>query len=163
MPVRSLGRTAAALAVTAVAAATLATAAVVPAAAAPPAPGTSATEPKDHTKPAAMPTPEPAATTPAATKPGTKPADDTAPGDAAVPARYRGKVVAKTGLLLRDKPTRSSRVVGELEYGDIVRIFCRVEGGNVDGNNRWYLLADGSWAWASAKYIRSLGETPHWC
>ncbi|MFB7273134.1 SH3 domain-containing protein [Streptomyces sp. NPDC056244] len=155
MPVRSLGRTAAALAVTAVAAATLATAAVVPAAAAPPAPGTSATEPKDHTKPAAMPTPEPVTT---------KPPGDTAPGtDAAVPARYRGKVTAKTGLLLRDKPTRSSRVVGELEYGDIVRIFCRVEGGSVDGNNRWYLLADGSWAWASAKYIRSLGETPHWC
>ncbi|WP_046503259.1 SH3 domain-containing protein [Streptomyces odonnellii] len=160
MLVRSLGRTAVALAVTAVTAATLATAAVAPAAAVPLTTSPSATEPEDHTKPAAMPTPEPVATKP----PATKPADDTAPAkDAAVPARYRGKIVARTGLLLRDKPTRSSRVVGELEYGDIVRIFCRVEGGYVDGNNRWYLLADGSWAWGSAKYIRSLGETPHWC
>ncbi|QXE34738.1 SH3 domain-containing protein [Streptomyces sp. GMY02] len=155
MLVRSLGRTAVALAVTAVTAATLATAAVAPAAAAPLTTSPSAAEPEDHTKPAAMPTPEPAAS-----KPAPKPAPGT---DAAVPARYRGKVVARTGLLLRDKPTRSSRVVGELEYGEIVRIFCRVEGGDVEGNNRWYLLADGSWAWGSAKYIRSLGDTPHWC
>ncbi|WP_066956426.1 SH3 domain-containing protein [Streptomyces lushanensis] len=148
MPVRSSGRTAAVLTVTALAATTLATVSVAPALAAPPAASSAATGP--------VPVPV-AADEPAGNPPSKPQTDDQGLG------RYRGKVVARTGLLLRDKPTRSSRVVGELEYGDIVRIFCKVEGGDVEGNNRWYLLADGSWAWGSAKYIRSLGETPHWC
>ncbi|MFF3749535.1 SH3 domain-containing protein [Streptomyces sp. NPDC002018] len=143
MPVRSLGRTAAALTVSAVAAATLATVCVAPAAASP-----------------AVPAPWPAE--PAAGAPEDNAPSKTQAGVQA-PNRFRGQVTARTGLLLRDKPTRSSRVVGELGYGDIVRIFCRVVGDNVDGNNRWYLLADGSYAWSSARYIRSIGELPHWC
>ncbi|MFE1959549.1 SH3 domain-containing protein [Streptomyces sp. NPDC059479] len=146
MPVRSPGRTAAVLTVSALAATTLATVSVAPAFAAPTAAASATTGPV------------PVAADEPAGNPPQKPQ-----ADAQGLGRYRGKVVARTGLLLRDKPTRSSRVVGELEYGDIVRIFCKVEGGSVDGNNRWYLLADGSWAWGSAKYIRSLGETPHWC
>ncbi|MFE3599037.1 SH3 domain-containing protein [Streptomyces sp. NPDC059096] len=133
MSPRSLGRTAVALLVTTVTAATLAATAAVPAAA------RTAGD-------------EPAATAPAA-----------ADAPRAVPGRYRGEVVAKTGLILRDKPTRASRDIGELPYGAIVRIFCKVEGGSVDGNDHWYLLADGSYAWASARYIRSLDEIPHWC
>ncbi|MFJ7997874.1 SH3 domain-containing protein [Streptomyces sp. NPDC096310] len=133
MSPRSLCRTAAALLVTAVTAATLATTAAAPAAARTAGDG-------------------PAAAAPA-------PADSSH----AVPGRYRGEVVARNGLILRDKPTRASRAIGELPYGAIVRIFCKVEGGSVDGNDHWYLLADGSYAWASARYIRSLDEIPHWC
>ncbi|MFE3828727.1 SH3 domain-containing protein [Streptomyces sp. NPDC059092] len=153
MSPRSLGRTAAALVVATVTAATLATAAVAPAAARTADDGTPANGTAPHTGTAAT---------------GAAPADASAAASAAapslaVPGRYRGEVVARTGLILRDKPTRASRDIGELPYGAIVRIFCKVEGGSVDGNDHWYLLADGSYAWASARYIRSLDEIPHWC
>lgn len=76
---------------------------------------------------------------------------------------YKGRVIARTGLLLRDKPTRSSRVIGTAAYGQIVHIFCKTRGDNVNGNNRWYLLTDGTWAWGSAAYIENIGEAPRWC
>ncbi|MFJ9620518.1 SH3 domain-containing protein [Streptomyces sp. NPDC101181] len=76
---------------------------------------------------------------------------------------YKGRVVAKPHLLLRDKPTRSSRVVGSVKYGTVVNIFCKTRGDNVDGNNRWYLLTDGTWAWGSARYIENIGTAPKWC
>ncbi|WP_030899617.1 SH3 domain-containing protein [Streptomyces sp. NRRL F-5126] len=77
--------------------------------------------------------------------------------------RYKGRVVAHGGLYLRDKPTRSSRIVGLAKYGSIVHIFCKTRGDNVDGNNRWYLLTDGTWAWGSARYIDNIGPAPRWC
>ncbi|MEW1610866.1 MULTISPECIES: SH3 domain-containing protein [unclassified Streptomyces] len=76
---------------------------------------------------------------------------------------YRGRVVAKPNLLLRDRPYRSSRVVGSVKYGTVVNIFCKTKGDNIDGNNRWYLLTDGTWAWGSARYIENIGTAPHWC
>ncbi|MFE9397175.1 SH3 domain-containing protein [Streptomyces flavidovirens] len=76
---------------------------------------------------------------------------------------YKGRVIAKSGLLLRDKPTRASRVIGKKHYGAIVHIFCKTRGGNVHGNDRWYLLTDGTWAWGSAHYIANIGAAPRWC
>ncbi|MEU5435218.1 SH3 domain-containing protein [Streptomyces sp. NPDC020719] len=76
---------------------------------------------------------------------------------------YTGRVTAKSGLLLRDKPTRSSRIVGTAPYNSIVHIFCKTRGDSVEGNNRWYLLMDGTWAWGSAFYIDNLGPVPRWC
>ncbi|WP_411080928.1 SH3 domain-containing protein [Streptomyces sp. cmx-18-6] len=76
---------------------------------------------------------------------------------------YKGRVVAKPHLLLRDRPYRSSRVVGSVKYGTVVSIFCKTKGDNIDGNNRWYLLSDGTWAWGSARYIENIGAAPHWC
>ncbi|MEU4351648.1 SH3 domain-containing protein [Streptomyces sp. NPDC023838] len=76
---------------------------------------------------------------------------------------YKGRVTARSGLLLRDKPTRSSRIVGTAPYNSIVHIFCKTRGGSVDGNNRWYLLMDGTWAWGSALYIDNIGAVPRWC
>ncbi|WP_405794755.1 SH3 domain-containing protein [Streptomyces sp. NBC_01506] len=76
---------------------------------------------------------------------------------------YKGRVTAKSGLLLRDKPTRSSKVIGTAAYGSIVHIFCKTRGDNVNGNDRWYLLTDGTWAWGSAAYIANIGEAPRWC
>ncbi|MFJ1643976.1 SH3 domain-containing protein [Streptomyces sp. NPDC088258] len=127
MHVRSLGRTAATLAVTTLAATALGLTAVAPANAAP-----------------------------ASAAPATS-------VRAAAPGEYLGEVTARTGLLLHDKPYRSARIVGSVEYGQIVHIFCRVQADDVEGNSNWYLLADGRWAWASAKYIRSIGAVPHLC
>lgn len=76
---------------------------------------------------------------------------------------YKGRVTAKSGLLLRDKPTRSSRIVGQVRYGTIVHIFCKTGGDRVNGNGIWYLLEDGTWAWASAFYIDNIGPSPRWC
>lgn len=79
------------------------------------------------------------------------------------PRQYKGRVIARTGLLLRDRPTRSSRVIGSAAYGSIVHIFCKTPGDNVNGNDRWYLLTDGTWAWGSAAYIENIGKAPRWC
>ncbi|MFF0259173.1 SH3 domain-containing protein [Streptomyces microflavus] len=76
---------------------------------------------------------------------------------------YKGRVIASPYLLLRDKPTRSSKVVGSVKYGTVVKIFCKTTGDNVDGNNRWYLLTDGTWAWGSARYIENIGAAPRFC
>ncbi|MEN8650924.1 SH3 domain-containing protein [Streptomyces sp. 21So2-11] len=76
---------------------------------------------------------------------------------------YKGRVTAKTGLLLRDRPTRSSRIIGSKPYGAIVHIFCKTSGQYVNGNSRWYLLTNGTWAWASAAYIANIGPAPRWC
>jgi hypothetical protein len=89
-----------------------------------------------------------------------KPATDTAQ---AAPQKYIGKVTARTGLLLRERPTRGSRVVRSEPYGAIVNIFCKTKGDPVNGNSQWYLLTDGTWAWASAAYIRSIGPAPQSC
>ncbi|WTJ66562.1 SH3 domain-containing protein [Streptomyces niveus] len=82
---------------------------------------------------------------------------------AAAAHEYKGRVIARSGLLLRDRPTRSSRVIGTAAYGQIVHIFCKTRGDNVNGNDRWYLLTDGNWAWGSAAYIENIGQAPRWC
>ncbi|TXS53487.1 SH3 domain-containing protein [Streptomyces sp. uw30] len=74
----------------------------------------------------------------------------------------RGRVTAGT-LLLRSAPNRGSQVIRVVHQGDIVRIFCQTEGQSVQGNRTWYLLADGTWAWGSARFIDTLGRSPRWC
>ncbi|MFK8908828.1 SH3 domain-containing protein [Streptomyces sp. YS-3] len=86
-----------------------------------------------------------------------------AAGPAVPSASYKGRVTASSGLYLRDKPTRSSRVVGFAPHGSIVHIFCKTRGSSVNGNGIWYLLEDGTWAWASAYYIANIGSVPRWC
>ncbi|MEU4044227.1 SH3 domain-containing protein [Streptomyces antibioticus] len=75
---------------------------------------------------------------------------------------YRGRVTANQ-LLLRSRPTRNSQVIRVVHRGDVVRIFCKTPGQNVQGNPLWYLLTDGTWAWGSARYIDNIGEAPRWC
>lgn len=53
--------------------------------------------------------------------------------------------------------------MGSVKYGTVVNIFCKTTGDNVDGNNRWYLLTDGTWAWGSARYIENIGAAPRFC
>ncbi|GHG97138.1 SH3 domain-containing protein [Streptomyces lanatus] len=72
-----------------------------------------------------------------------------------------GRVTAGT-LLLRSAPNRGSQVIRTVHRGDRVRIFCQTEGQSVQGNRHWYLLADGTWAWGSARYIETR-KSPRWC
>ncbi|MEU6840595.1 SH3 domain-containing protein [Streptomyces sp. NPDC046716] len=76
---------------------------------------------------------------------------------------YKGRVTSKSGLNLRDAPTRGSRIVRTEPYNAIVPIFCKTGGDNIGGNHLWYLLTDGTWAWGSAKYIANIGAAPRWC
>ncbi|MFH8608229.1 SH3 domain-containing protein [Streptomyces sp. NPDC018029] len=79
------------------------------------------------------------------------------------PPVYKGRVTARSGLLLRTSPTRGSKVVRSVPYGKVVTIFCRTKGDRVVNNNVWYLLTDGTWAWGSAHYIANIGKVPRWC
>ncbi|GHJ35941.1 SH3 domain-containing protein [Streptomyces sp. TS71-3] len=76
---------------------------------------------------------------------------------------YWGRVTARTGLLLRDAPNRSGAVVRTEPYNAVVPIYCKTRGENVDGNDLWYVLTDGTWAWGSARYIANIGAPPRWC
>jgi hypothetical protein len=76
---------------------------------------------------------------------------------------YKGRVVARGGLLLRDSPSRGSRVLRKEHYGAIVSIYCKTRGDHVEGNPLWYLLTDGTWAWGAAHYIDNIGKVPHYC
>ncbi|WP_432094789.1 SH3 domain-containing protein [Streptomyces sp. bgisy100] len=78
-------------------------------------------------------------------------------------APYRGRVTARSGLILRDAPSLHARIVGQLPHGTVVRISCKVNSDDVAGNPRWYLLENGQWAWASARYIENIGPAPAWC
>jgi len=75
---------------------------------------------------------------------------------------YRGRVTAKT-LALRARPDRGGQIIRYAHRGEIVSIFCKTGGQNVDGNRLWYLLADGTWAWGAARYIDNIGSAPRWC
>ena len=76
---------------------------------------------------------------------------------------YKGRVIARTGLLVRDRPNQGGRIIGKLAQGKVVDIACKVKGQSVDGNPRWYRLTDGAYAWSSARYIANIGTAPHWC
>lgn len=78
-------------------------------------------------------------------------------------AHYKGRVIARSGLLVRNMPTSKGRIVGSLKYHQIVGLKCKAKGQNVGGNNRWYRLSNGAYAWASARYIQNVGQAPHWC
>ncbi|CAL9423040.1 SH3 domain-containing protein [Streptomyces sp. enrichment culture] len=75
---------------------------------------------------------------------------------------YRGVVTADR-LALRSAPTRGSQVIRYAHRGEVVSIFCKVPGDNVNGNPLWYLLTDGTWAWGAARYIDNIGPAPRWC
>ncbi|MEU0410094.1 SH3 domain-containing protein [Streptomyces griseorubiginosus] len=75
---------------------------------------------------------------------------------------YRG-VVTASSLALRSAPNRGGQIIRYATRGEVVTIFCRTNGQNVQGNRQWYLLTDGTWAWGSARYIRDLGPSPRRC
>ncbi|MEU6478421.1 SH3 domain-containing protein [Streptomyces sp. NPDC047017] len=156
MPLRSpLPR----LALTAAAGTLLATAAIAPAVAADGRGATPAPTPTTTAQP-----PTTTAQTPA---PGTTAAPQTSATSTPAPDEstrfYRGRVTARGGLALRPRPDRGSRVLRVARQGEVVWIYCKTNGGEVQGNHLWYLLADGTWAWGSARYIDTIGPSPRWC
>ncbi|WP_200304600.1 SH3 domain-containing protein [Streptomyces adelaidensis] len=74
----------------------------------------------------------------------------------------KGEVTARSGLILRSAPNRGGAVIRVAPFGEIVKIFCKTRGQNIDGNRNWYLLTNGTWAWGSARYIETW-KTPRWC
>lgn len=76
---------------------------------------------------------------------------------------YKGIVTANGGLRLRSAPNRGSAIIRVVPKGEIVNIFCKTGGENVDGNSLWYLLTDGTWAWGAARYINNIGAAPRFC
>jgi len=75
---------------------------------------------------------------------------------------YRG-VVTASELFLRSAPNRGGQIIRVAHRGEHVSIFCKTAGQNIDGNNLWYLLTDGTWAWGAARYIDNIGPAPRWC
>ena len=75
---------------------------------------------------------------------------------------YKGRVTAST-LALRARPDRGGQIIRYAHRGEIVSIFCKTGGQNIDGNPLWYLLTDGTWAWGAARYIDNVGAAPRWC
>jgi hypothetical protein len=90
----------------------------------------------------------------------TGPALATSP--AATSGPYLGKVISHA-LHVREAPTLNSRVIDTLPRGYVVKIACKTRADLVNGNREWYLLSDGRYAWASARYIRNIGPAPEWC
>ncbi|MGW0824596.1 SH3 domain-containing protein [Streptomyces sp. NPDC002845] len=76
---------------------------------------------------------------------------------------FKGKVTARSGLILRTAPNRGAAVIRVAPFGEIVKIFCKTPGETVDSNPLWYLLSDGTWAWGAARYIDNIGPAPRWC
>jgi hypothetical protein len=76
---------------------------------------------------------------------------------------YKGRVIARTGLRIRQQPNTHSRILGVLPYGSIVWIQCKVNSQVIDGNPRWYKLAKNYWAWSAARYIVNIGPAPRFC
>ncbi|RRR68393.1 SH3 domain-containing protein, partial [Streptomyces sp. RP5T] len=72
-------------------------------------------------------------------------------------------VVTASSLALRSAPNRGGQIIRWADRGEVVSIFCRTNGQSVQGNRQWYLLTDGTWAWGSARYIRTIGTAPRWC
>lgn len=98
-----------------------------------------------------------------------QPASDRATTESATPNKggdhryYRGKVISKKPLMVRNKPSKKGKIVGKLRPGQKIAIICKVNGDVIDGNPRWYKLPRGGYAWASARYIKNIGPAPHTC
>ncbi|MEU3188715.1 SH3 domain-containing protein [Streptomyces sp. NPDC006923] len=77
------------------------------------------------------------------------------------PALPKGKVVSRITLNIREDPTTNSPSLGGLRPGAIVALDCKVRGQNVNGNNLWYLLADGAPGYVAARYVQNLSYVPY--
>ncbi|MGX9918998.1 hypothetical protein ACWIG4_04005 [Streptomyces sp. NPDC002248] len=95
------------------------------------------------------------ATPPADTTPQTGTAPRAAFGE--TPASAHGRVVAREGLTLRDAPRRAGTEVGRRPYGGSVAIHCAMLGERVRGEDRWYLLTDGTWVATPSRSIETEG------
>lgn len=71
---------------------------------------------------------------------------------------YKGKVIADS-LAVRAHATTYGKKLSSLKKGTVVQISCKVTSVPVDGNNRWYHLAN-SKGWIAARYVKNVGAAP---
>lgn len=83
--------------------------------------------------------------------------------DERAPTESQGRVVARSGLVVRTGPSTHYQAVGSKRYGTVVRITCRMNAQRVEGNPVWYKLSDSSYAWSSVRDIVNDGADPRWC
>ncbi|GAA1913752.1 SH3 domain-containing protein [Streptantibioticus ferralitis] len=76
---------------------------------------------------------------------------------------FQGRIIAHGGLNVRKQPTTHSHIIGLNPEGSLVTIRCKVNGEWINGNPRWYMLADKTHGWSAARYIRNVGPAPDWC
>ncbi|MFI5758489.1 SH3 domain-containing protein [Streptomyces sp. NPDC051569] len=81
-----------------------------------------------------------------------------APTSAAFP---KGRVVSRLTLNIREEPTSNSRLLGGFRPGEIISLFCKVRGQDVDGNDLWYLLAGPRPGYVAARYVENLSYVPY--
>ncbi|MCX2970412.1 SH3 domain-containing protein [Streptomyces sp. TRM70308] len=102
-----------------------------------------------------------AAEAPAEAKPSSdETADHTDAADEAAHVAY-GRVVAKTALNIRSRPTTHSAVLGSYRSGAKIALECKVRNQNVGGNDIWYKLYDRQ-GWVTARYVKNLDHVA-WC
>ncbi|MFE0578269.1 SH3 domain-containing protein [Streptomyces sp. NPDC058874] len=72
----------------------------------------------------------------------------------------KAKIVSPgKGLGVRSGPGTHYKKHGKIPTGTVVKLQCKVNGQNIDGNAIWYKLADGS-GWISARYALNLNKVP---
>lgn len=83
------------------------------------------------------------------------------PAAAAKVVEPKGRVVSRTSLLIRQKPTTQSKQLGSFPSGAVIALHCKKVGQNVDGNKLWYLLGNGKPGWVSARYVQNLSPVAY--
>ncbi|QXJ24067.1 SH3 domain-containing protein [Actinomadura graeca] len=74
----------------------------------------------------------------------------------------KGKVISRSRLVIRAKPTTHSKRLGSLRPGQIVDIKCWVNGQPVKGVRKWYRLGISTPEWVSGRYIKIIkGKVSH--
>lgn len=73
-----------------------------------------------------------------------------------------GTVISRSGVNIRQHPTRNSRVVGFLRHHQRVSLACKTRSQNVGGNRIWYKLRGYNHNWVSARYVKS-DSSPRQC
>lgn len=84
-----------------------------------------------------------------------------APAVSAWHHRVEGRVVSRIPLTVRYGPGTNHWATGTVSNGMHVWVTCKADGTRVDGNYRWYKLADGQ-GWVSAHYVGNNGYV-RWC
>ncbi|MCX4408054.1 SH3 domain-containing protein [Streptomyces sp. NPDC059837] len=77
--------------------------------------------------------------------------------------RFQGRIAARDGLSLHNRPDRDSRITRVAPFREHVNIYCKTWGERVGGNPIWYLITDGVWSWGAAQGIDNIGASPRWC
>lgn len=73
----------------------------------------------------------------------------------------KGKVVSRTALHIRERPTSNSPSLGLLPPGTIVTLRCKVVGQNVEGNDLWYRLGGGRTGYVAARFVENLSPVSY--